>query len=126
MEKLLERALRYVYHDFTSSYVELLAKTKLPSLYLDRTRNVLINVHKVLNNALLPVNGLFARNHTPYDLRNINLIQPICHTVTYGIKSFRYNGASLYNKLPNELRLLSLDDFKSQIKLWTDFSVCIN
>ena len=119
IEKVLQRALKYAFHDFNASYQELLTRANLPSLYLDRVRKVLLNVHKVLHDALLPVNGLFTLNVTPYDLRNDHLIQPKCHTISYGFKSFRYNGATLYNKLQNDMRLLNVNDFKQQIKLWT-------
>ena len=87
-------------------------------MFLDRVRNVLLNVHKIIKNALPPVDGLFVENVTPYDLRNKHLVQPMCNTVSYGSKSLRYNGATLYNKLSDDFRMLNTSDFKQHIKTW--------
>ena len=118
IEKILERALKYTFHDFDSSYEQLLTRANLPSLFLDRVRNVLLNVHKVVNTFLLPVDGLFIENVTPYELRNKHLVQPKYNTVSYGSKSLRYNGATSYNKLTDNVRMLSVYDFKPYVKTW--------
>ena len=118
IERILERALKYAFHEFDCSYQELLTRANLPSLFLDRVRNVLLNVHKVIKNALPPVDGLFVENVTPYDLRNKHLVQPMCNTASYGSKSLRYNGATLYNKLEDNFRMLNISDFKQYIKTW--------
>ena len=49
MEKVQERALRFVYEDFDSSYEDLLQKTGLPSLHIRRMRLIAIEVLKILN-----------------------------------------------------------------------------
>jgi hypothetical protein len=40
LEKVQERALRFVYEDYNSSYEELLLKAKVPSLQIRRMRNM--------------------------------------------------------------------------------------
>ena len=54
MERLQERALRFVYNDFSSSYHDLLQKVKIPSLYIRRMRTMAIETYKILN-GLAPV-----------------------------------------------------------------------
>ena len=55
MEKVQERALRFVYEDFDSSYEDLLQKTGLPSLHIRRMRLMAIEVFKILNEMCPPV-----------------------------------------------------------------------
>ena len=49
MENIQERALRFVYDDFTSSYEELLNKINLPTLHIRRMRTVAIETFKILH-----------------------------------------------------------------------------
>ena len=55
MEKIQERALKFVYEDFDSSYEDLLQKTGLPSLHIRRMRLMAIEVFKILNEMRPPV-----------------------------------------------------------------------
>ena len=55
MEKVQERALRFVYEDFDSSYEDILQKTGLPSLHIRRMRLMAIEVFKILNEMCPPV-----------------------------------------------------------------------
>ncbi len=49
----------------------------------------------------------------------VSLKQPKCNTVTYGLKSFRYNGEKIQNDLSNEIKnSITLAEFKNQIKTW--------
>ena len=44
---------------------------------------------------------------------------PICNTGTYGYNSFKYEGASLWNKLCKTLKQnLDVNNFKNLIKEW--------
>ena len=51
MERIPERALRFIYDDYTitSSYEQLLLKSGLPSLKLRRLRSMGIEVFRILN-----------------------------------------------------------------------------
>jgi CRISPR/Cas system-associated endoribonuclease Cas2 len=49
MEKIQERALKFIYEDQNSTYEELLEKSKLPSLKVRRIRTVAIETFKIIN-----------------------------------------------------------------------------
>ena len=42
MEKIQERALRFIYDDYVSTYDDLLNKSKLPSLKIRRLRSIIL------------------------------------------------------------------------------------
>ena len=48
LEKIQERALRFIYEDYVSSYDELLLRAKVPSLKIRRMRNMAIECFKIL------------------------------------------------------------------------------
>ena len=50
IEKIQERALRFIYQDYNSSYDTLLDKSKLPSLKVRRLRAIALEAFKILNN----------------------------------------------------------------------------
>jgi hypothetical protein len=49
MEKIQERALKFIYNENHSTYEELLAKSKLPSLKIRRIRSIAIETFKIIN-----------------------------------------------------------------------------
>ena len=49
MEKIQERALKFIYNENHSTYEELLAKSKLPSLKIRRIRTIAIETFKIIN-----------------------------------------------------------------------------
>jgi hypothetical protein len=55
IEKVQERALRFVYEDYNSSYDKLLKKAKVPSLHIDAGRgsggNASLGCHRHLHSA---------------------------------------------------------------------------
>ena len=55
LEKIQERALRFVYDDFNSGYEELLIKANIPSLHIRRLRTMAIETFKILNKMSPPV-----------------------------------------------------------------------
>ena len=54
MEKVQERALKFVYEDFDSFYEDLSQKTGLPSLHI-KMRLMVIEVFKILNEMCPPI-----------------------------------------------------------------------
>jgi hypothetical protein len=48
MEKIQERALRFIYNDNVLNYEELLEKSKMPSLKVRRLRRIAIETYKFL------------------------------------------------------------------------------
>jgi hypothetical protein len=49
MEKIQERALRFIYDDYNSSYENLLEKSKLPSLKIRRLKNIAVETFKIIH-----------------------------------------------------------------------------
>jgi hypothetical protein len=49
IEKIQERALKFIYNENHSTYEELLAKSKLPSLKIRRIRTIDIETFKIIN-----------------------------------------------------------------------------
>ena len=49
IEKLQERAQRFIYEDYTVSYEDLLCKSKQPSLKIRKMRSLAIEVFKFIN-----------------------------------------------------------------------------
>jgi hypothetical protein len=120
MEKIQERALRFIYDDYNSSYENLLEKSKLPSLEIRRLKTIAVETLKIIH-----------KNSPSYlhDLINIKLqnhnfrsqetaVLPRVST-RYGLKSFRYNAVQIWNELPNHCRReTSLGQFKNVIQTW--------
>ena len=121
LEKLQERALRFVFNDFTSTYSDLLNKSGKKELTVILIRSIAEQVYKVLNDKAKPIDpSFFKRTTSPYSLRYQNkLMLPSFKTIKYGKYSFKYMGAFIWNSLPEETkRSVSLDEFKEKIKDW--------
>ena len=50
LEKIQERALRFVYDDFKSTYRELLNKANIPFLHIKRKTKMAVETFRILNN----------------------------------------------------------------------------
>ena len=109
MEKVQERALRFVYEGFSSSYEDLLQKPGLPSLRIRRMRTMAIEVFKIVNEMCPPVlANLVEKRSSSYNFRYSNILQvPTVHTSTFGKRSFRYVAPVLWNSLPDGFRKCS-------------------
>ncbi len=122
MEKIQERALRFVFREFTSSYDDLLSKGNIEMLYVKRLKSMAIEVYKTLHNlnpkymqSLIEV-----KTDTNYDFRSSTILkQPAFNGITYGLNSFRYKAPKIWNSLPNNIKnAVSLVQFKNMIKSW--------
>jgi hypothetical protein len=47
IEKAQERALRFVYDDYTSSYINILEKALVPSIQIRRIRTMVLETYKI-------------------------------------------------------------------------------
>ncbi len=121
MEKIQKRALRFLTDDTESNYSQLLEKTNISSLSLQRMRCVSIEVFKCLNQ-INPsfMSNMFEVKKSMYNLRKSRMLcLPTFNTVKYGKRSFSYNGCHLWNLLPDHIRLTTnLHQFKKLIKQW--------
>ena len=122
IQKLQERALRFVLKDSTSDYETLLSKSDFDSFRISSVKTMAVEMYKILN-GMGPeyLSTLFSKSNVPYQLRDGNkLTQPLKRTTTFGIKSLAYFGTHLWNMLPHHIKnSVSLREFKSMIGKWS-------
>ena len=127
IEKIQERALRFIYEDFDSSYDSLLEKSKLPALKTRRMRTIALESFKIMNK-ISPcfLHDLIEIKNNTYNFRYVNTaVVPQPRTTSYGKKSFRYEAAKIWNSLPNEARqMTSFGQFKNYIDSWCGGQKC--
>ena len=110
MEKVQERALRFIYEDYDSTYDQLLLKAKTPSLEIKRLRSMAIECFKIIHDLSPPcLSDLVSYKNSSYNFRYSNLLEiPHVRTTTYGKKSFQYAAPILWNQLPENFRSQTL------------------
>lgn len=121
MEKLQERALRFVYENYTSPYQELLDKINIPSLQIRRIRIMALETFKIINNMAPPVlSDLIVKRNSNINFRYTNILQiPQVKTTSYGKNSFRYAAPALWNSLPEHFRqTTNFGLFRNLISSW--------
>jgi hypothetical protein len=121
MEKIQERALRFIYDDYNSSYENLLEKSKLPSLKIRRLKTIAVETFKIIHkNSPSYLHDLINIKLQNYNFRSQETaVLPRVRTTRYGLKSFRYNAAQIWNELPNHCRRKTpLGQFKNLIQTW--------
>jgi hypothetical protein len=122
LEKVQERALRFVLNDTGSDYKALLCSAKRSTLFEERLKFILLEVYKCINN-IEPcfLSHAFVTKEQPYNLRNdVILVQPTFNTVKYGKNSIKYNGAKFWNLLPNDIKNAeNVKIFKSKLANWS-------
>ena len=121
MEKIQERALRIRYDDYTSTYDELLDEAGINTLLINRLRLTALTVFKSLSSLNPPcLNDIFSTKCVSYRMRDSCIIeQPKRRTSTFGLRSFSYVGAKVWNELPTCLKeTTDLNDFKSLLDTW--------
>ena len=123
IEKIQERALRFLHNDHVSSYKDLLLKSNRCTMLVARQRTLCIEIFKTLKN-LNPsfMHNIFSFRTSNYSLRNpnnLNHFRP--NQVTFGSNSLSAMGPQIWNCLPNELKSAdNLNSFKNIIKQWDD------
>ena len=104
-----------VYNDFTSSYKELREKHNITLLFVNRVKELLIEVYKACYN-ISPyyLQSLFSVKESKHSLRSkMNLNVPAVNTTKYGLKSISYSCAKMWNSLSNNMKCAeSLKEFK--------------
>ena len=128
VEKIQERALRFIYEDYSITYEELLCKSKIPSLKIRRLRTVVLEVFKIINREcpvylqdLITIKKFILLEYS-FRYQNKAAI-PRIRTTHYGLQSFRFASAKLWNELPNCFRKeTSLIQFKNLINTWNGSS----
>ena len=121
LEKLQLRALRFVYHDYSSTYDELLERARRPSLHLGRLRTLATEVYKSVPKLNPPyVQDLYKRKTTNHHRRGHDTLHiPRVNSTTYGLHSSAYLGAKVGNCLPQTIKgAVTLSTFKTLIQSW--------
>jgi hypothetical protein len=117
MEKIQERALRFIYN---SSYENLHEKSKLSSLKFRRLQIIGVETFKIIHKKNSPsyLHDLINIKLQNYHFRSQETaVLPRVRATRYGLKSFRYNAAQIWNELPNHCRKeTSLGQFKNLIQ----------
>ena len=118
MERIQERALRFVHGDYTSDYNGLLSISKLPSLKLGRERSITTLTYKIMH-SLAP--SYLKDLITP--TRNSKLHLPSFKSTRHGLNSFMYKAPRIWNTLPIQTRTASsLPGFKVLFKIWNGYT----
>ena len=121
MEKIQERALRFICDDFESPLPDLLQQNGVLPLHISRMKLMAGEVFKIVNNiAPSYLHDLISLKSSPYDFRSEKQAQiPRVNSTRYGLRSFRYEAARIWNSLPNELRLAeSYPQFRRLLRAW--------
>ena len=115
LEKIQERAIRFIYNNYSSSLSDLLKLSGTEYLH------VACEVFKIVND-LSPsfIRGLVEIKHSQYSMRRINsAFIPKARTTKYGLKSFAHVCVLVWNSLPNELRTSeNYGQFRGLIRRW--------
>ena len=122
VEKLQERALRYITLDFRNSYMKLMELCDKSPVYIVRLRKMMEVVFKILNNSA-PIYLSDIVNLKPND-RNLrcsySIKIPTFHTMTYGKKSLTYFAGVIWNNLDNDIKCAeTFKMFKSKLSAWS-------
>ena len=122
IQKLQERALRFVLKDSISDYETLLSKSDFDSFRISSVKTMAVEIYNILN-GMSPeyLSTLFSKSNVLYQLRDGNkLTQPLKRTTTFGIKYLAYFGTHPWNMLPHHIKnSVSLREFKSMIGKWS-------
>ena len=121
LEKVNERALRFVFNEKQRPYSELLDKIGLPSLENQRLAKIVCTVFNViLNSEQAPksTKDLIGFRNNKYNLRGSEILKrPKASTTTYGLKSWRLMAPKLWNSLPDSSRTVrTFKAFKNSIR----------
>ncbi len=122
INRLQERALRMVYEDFTSSFLELLEKDRSCTIHQRNIQALAIEIYKTKNN-LNPTFMKYIFVEKSVNLHNLRskgtLKSKNIRTVSWGEDTLRYMGCKIWNIVPEEIKKLeSYEQFKKQIRNW--------
>ena len=120
IEKIQERILRFLHDDYVSDYLKLLKASISVSMKVRRMRYLCMEIYKTLND-LNPgyMKDIFQVQQSAYSTRRpCNSKVPRVNQTTFGTRSIRYEGAKIWNHLPNSLKSAeTLEIFKVLLKL---------
>ena len=122
MEKVQERAIRFIKDDYSSEYVDILRDLGEHTLYLKRVRLIAQEVYKSINGQNPEyIQQLLKKRHATHPMRgnerHLQLYVPRVNQVNFGYRS--YEAPTLWNSLPIEYRKAeTYEQFKNLIRVW--------
>ena len=109
MERVNERAIRFMYDDQSTEYYQILKEKNEKTLYGKRIRSICCEIFKSRHD-LNPkyMADIFEQRPSPYPSRRPHdIFVPGYVSKTFGKNSLRIDGASLWNSLPENLKSAS-------------------
>ena len=114
--KIRKRALRVVFDDYESSYIESLKKANRTLLYVSRMKTIGVEMYKC-RHQLNPtfVSNMFSVPERMYNLRRgSQFVQHNANTTTLGLNTLRCEGARIWNMIPEHIKAANdVHHFKS-------------
>ena len=110
IETIQGRILRFLHNDYVSDYLKLLKAGVSVSMKVRRMRYLCLEIYKTLNN-LNPgyMKDIFQVQQSAYSTRRpCNIKVPRVNQAIFGTRGIRYEGAKIWNHLPNSLNRLRL------------------
>ena len=121
IEKIQERALRYISDDYDSNKQQLLENNTFVSMEIKREQTLYMEIFRAFNDLNPPyMKEFFQKISFSYNFRlSDDLLVLRVNQTTFGLRSIRYEGAVLWNHLPKSIKSSdTLKTFKKQIKSW--------
>ncbi len=119
LEKVQESAVRLIFNYKMSTYIDLLRRAGVPSVLIRWQWVLATEVYKALHGlSPLYIQNLFNVKKLPYNLRASKIIiQPKCNRTIHGLNSLTYQGAKLWNSLPEHIKTVdSVNKFQILIE----------
>ena len=120
IERIQKRALRVILNDYESPYAELLSKASATSMHVRRLRSIAKDTYNIVHGYAPKFLADLIQIKDIQHLRDPSrAIQPIPRTSKYGINSFRYEAAYIWNSLPSDYKLCEdFSQFKRSLDKW--------
>ena len=127
IEKVNERATRFIYNDYTTDYLTLLEENEESTMYLKRIRIIAQEVYKSLHGLSPKYTNELLRDRTFKSRRPLDLYVPKVNQISYGYRSYQFEAPTVWNSLPLDIRRSeNFPLFKKLIKSWTGSSCRCN
>ena len=106
LQKVQNRALRFVYSDFVTDSSDLITKYDVKNIMQCNISKIAIEMYKCFND-LVPsyISALFKKQDYIHNTRSVNNFVLRCpRTTKYGQKCLSFMGARLWNSLPEQIK----------------------
>ena len=121
LERIQERAFRFLLCDYESDYEQILTKLNKTTLEIRRLRLLATEIFKTINDLNAPyMKEVFELNTRRSESGPDKLVVQSQISMKYGSYSLRSLGPKIWNKLPSEIKnSVNLSIFKESITNWS-------